>query len=335
MTFSIDKPMGNIHINMDGDQPTEKEIDTTISKMEKIIKKKKGNYKNMDLLENIYDDIDDDGNKEGGILESLQEFEKELNNLNESMKEITQEGFDNNQMFDSKLYDYKKEYENIITPGSILQGSSSSSSNSGGGSSNKNKKNRPAGYIRKQNRLGLLEKWFGPIPYKTYYEKWIGKPLVQKKTSKSKSKTKCKTSFVSKYIDEGISYVRCIINIPSVLFWFIAAYIYNIFDRDSKNPAKNGDDVIIVASQMWFVFVIPLIIYITFTWYYLMFILDSNEKPIEDTFPKKVLKVVERNFFTGLFTSLVKPMVVANVFLRWTVQYLWRISATIFKVIKF
>ena len=80
--------MGNIHINMDGGQPTEKEIDATITKMEKIIKKKKGNYKNMDLLENIYED--DDDNK-GGILESLQEFEKELNNINESMKEITQE----------------------------------------------------------------------------------------------------------------------------------------------------------------------------------------------------------------------------------------------------
>jgi hypothetical protein len=40
MTFSIDKPLGNININMDGAQPAEKEIDATITKMEKIIKKK-------------------------------------------------------------------------------------------------------------------------------------------------------------------------------------------------------------------------------------------------------------------------------------------------------
>ncbi len=334
MTFSIDKPMGNIHINMDGGQPTEKEIDATITKMEKIIKKKKGNYKNMDLLENIYEEEDD--NKEGGILESLQEFEKELNNINESMKEITQEGFDNNQMFDSKLYDYKNDYENIITPGSILQGASSSSSNSGSGSGSSNKKNKPAGYIRKQNRLGLLEKWFGAIPYKKHYEKWIGKPLSQKSSKKkSKKSKKCKTSSAAKYIDEGISYVRCIINIPSLMFWFLAAYIYNSFDRDSKKPAKNGDDVILVATQMWHIFIIPLIVFITYNWYFLMFMVDSTGKPHENLFPKNVMNTVERNFFTKLFKSLVKPMIIADVFLRWTVQYLWRTSATIFKPIKF
>ena len=330
MTFSIDKPMGNIHINMDGGQPTEKEIDATLTKMEKIIKKKKGNYKNMDLLENIYED---DHDNEGGILESLQEFEKELNNLNDSLKEVSQEGFDNNETFDGKLYDYKNDYENIITPGSILTGSSSSSSNSGSGSSKKNK-SKPAGYIRKQNRLGLLEKWFGTIPYKKYYEKWIGKPLVQKKSSK-KSKKKCKTASAAKYIDEGISYVRCIINIPSLLFWFLAAYMYDSFDRDSKKPAKNGDDVILVATQMWHVFVIPLIVYITYNWYYLMFMVDSKGAPIESVFPEKVMNTVKLSFFTKLFKSLVKPMILSDVFLRWTVQYLWRITATTFKTIKF
>jgi len=329
MTFSIDKPMGNIHINMDGGQPTEKEIDATITKMEKIIKKKKGNYKNMDLLENIYED---DYDNEGGILESLQEFEKELNNINESMKEISQEGFDNNQMFDSKLYDYKKDYENIITPGSILQGASSGS-NSGSSSSQQNKQNKPAGYIRKQNRLGLLEKWFGTIPYKKYYEKWIGKPLAQQK-SKKKSK-KCKTSSAAKYIDEGITYARCIINIPSVIFWFLAAYMYDSFDRDSQKPAKNGDDVILVANQMWHIFIIPLIVFITYNWYYLMFMVDGTGKPHENPFPEKVMNTVERNFFTKLFKSLVKPMILTDVFLRWTVQYLWRTTATTFKNIKF
>jgi hypothetical protein len=330
MTFSIDKPMGNIHINMDGGQPTEKEIDATITKMEKIIKKKKGNYKNMDLLENIYED---DYDNNGGILESLQDFEKELNNLNDSLKEVSQEGFDNNETFDGKLYDYKNDYENIITPGSILTGSSSSSSNSGSGSSKKNK-SKPAGYIRKQNRLGLLEKWFGTIPYKKYYEKWIGKPLVQKKSSK-KSKIKCKTASAAKYIDEGISYVRCIINIPSLLFWFLAAYMYDSFDRDSKKPAKNGDDVILVATQIWHVFIIPLIVFITYNWYYLMFMVDSKGAPIESVFPEKVMNTVKLSFFTKLFKSLVKPMILSDVFLRWTVQYLWRITATTFKTIKF
>jgi hypothetical protein len=334
MTFSIDKPLGNIHINIDGGQPTEKEMDATINKMEKIIKKK-GNYKNIDLLENIYDDLDDnDDNKDGGILESLEDFEKDLNNLNESMKEISQlsqEGFANNNTFDTKLYDYKKEYENNITPGSILPKSSSgSSSTSGSNSSNKNSTKQP-GYIRKQNRLGLLEQWFGPIPYKKYFEKWIGTPLEQK-TAKGK---KCKTSGASKYINEGITYVRCIINLPTLLFWFGAAYMYDIFDRDTIKPSKNGDDVIIVAIQMWNVFVIPLIIYFTFTWFYLMFILDNNNVPLKDPFPKKVHKVIGRNFFTGLFKSLVKPMVVANLFLRWTVQYLWRITAMMFNAIKF
>lgn len=331
MTFSIDKPMGNIHINMDGGQPTEKEIDATITKMEKIIKKKKGNYKNMDLLENIYED-DDDNN--GGILESLQDFEKELNNLNESMKEISKEGFDNNETFDGKLYDYKNDYENIITSSSILSTSSSDSTSNTNSSTSKKK---PAGYIRKQNRLGLLEKWFrrlGPIPYKKYYEKWIGKPLVEKKSNK-KSKIKCKTASVAKYIDEGISYVRCIINIPSLLFWFLAAYMYDSFDRDSKKPVKNGNDVILVATQMWHVFIIPLIVFITYNWYYLMFMVDSKGAPLESVFPRKVMNTVERNFFTKLFHSLVKPMILSDVFLRWTVQYLWRTIAANFKIIKF
>ena len=333
MTFSIDKPLGNININIDGGQPTEKEMDATINKMEKIIKKKKkGNYKNIDLLENIYDDDVEDDKKHGDILESLEEFEKDLNNLNDSIKEISQEGFENNHTFDNKLYNYKKDYEKIITPGSILPKSSSgsSSSTSGSSSANKNSTKQP-GYIEKQNRLGLLEQWFGPIPYKKYFEKWIGTPLEQK-TAKGK---KCKSSGASKYINEGITYVRCIINLPTLLFWFGAAYMYDIFDRDTKIPSKNGDDVIIVAIQMWNVFVIPLIIYFTFTWYYLMFILDNNNVPLKDPFPKKVHKVVGRNFFTGLFKSLVKPMVVGNLFLRWTVQYLWRISAMMFNSIKF
>ena len=331
MTFSIDKPMGNIHINMDGGQPTEKEIDATITKMEKIIKKKKGNYKNMDLLENIYED-DDDNN--GGILESLQDFEKELNNLNESMKEISKEGFDNNETFDGKLYDYKNDYENIITSSSILSTSSSDSTSNTNSSTSKKK---PAGYIRKQNRLGLLEKWFrrlGPIPYKKYYEKWIGKPLVEKKSNK-KSKIKCKTASVAKYIDEGISYVRCIINIPSLLFWFLAAYMYDSFDRDSKKPVKNGNDVILVATQMWHVFIIPLIVFITYNWYYLMFMVDSKGAPLESVFPEKVMNTVKLSFFTNLFKSLVKPMILSDIFLRWTVQYLWRTIAANFKIIKF
>ena len=332
MTFSIDKPMGNIHINMDGGQPTEKEIDATITKMEKIIKKKKGNYKNMDLLENIYED--DGENKGGGILESLQDFEEELNNLNESMKEISKEGFDNNETFDSKLYDYKKDYENIIKNGSILQSSSSGGTSNTNSTSRKNK-NRPAGYVRKQNRLGLLEKWFGTIPYKKYYEKWIGKPLVQKKSKKKSKSKKCKTSSAAKYIDEGISYVRCMINIPSLLFWFLAAYMYDTFDRDSNKPAKNGNDVILVANQMWHIFIIPLIVFITYNWYYLMFMVDSKGAPLESVFPEKVMNTVKLSFFTNLFKSLVKPMILSDIFLRWTVQYLWRTIAANFKIIKF
>jgi hypothetical protein len=119
------------------------------------------------------------------------------------------------------------------------------------------------------------------------------------------------------------------------MVWKLADFIYNQFDKISKNPAKNGDDIILVANQMWQVVMIPFIIFISYNWFYLMFLLDKNNKPLKDEFPKKVIDFVESNFFVGLFTSLVKPMVITDIFLRWGVQFIWRGVASLFKEIAF
>jgi hypothetical protein len=66
-----------------------------------------------------------------------------------------------------------------------------------------------------------------------------------------------------------------------------------------------------------------------------MFKVDSNNKPVEDPLPIKTIEFFDSNFFLRLFSSLVKPMIIADIFLRWFVQLVWRGGAAICKEIAF
>ena len=101
--------------------PLEYETDLLLKKMERM-RKVKNNYKNIDVLDNIYDT--EPGSS--GFFDGIQRFFKNINDIQEELAQIegfdndTHEGFDNDseEGFDNNEF-YSKEYEDKYTPNAV------------------------------------------------------------------------------------------------------------------------------------------------------------------------------------------------------------------------
>ena len=307
----MDTPINN-NFRKEDILPLESEEQRILDKMKRI-SKKKNNFKNIEVLENIYEQEptkSKEPTQSKNIFDTFLQLKEDVKHIEETLEGFSDDGFDENEdegfsdgenedegfeNEDEGFETYKDEYENEH---SLRKR----------GHKQKHKKHKK--HKKTKSKKSKTKK---------------SKPGKHKKSKKSAkpgdiygSDGKFNFRNFMKHIIHGIKgFFDAIFQIKK----YIALALYTETDglntNFGKSPENSEKDVAILMEQIQLVFLVPFSIYFTYNWFYLMFYKDETGTPIPNMFTQTVLDTIGASqIIHYLFQCLIQPMIVANIFMR-------------------
>jgi len=324
--------------------------DQFIEKMESTMsKKRKNNFKNIEELENIYDEknetknpgnsSDKDSIEPGEITEAFDELEKSMEYMIKSISPMTK-GMTKRNQKNKKLEEEEEEDEDIIEGFSSNYTDNYTSIYKPEYEYDKMRTRiGPKEYaeMAKDAKAGLLDTTklkellnTGEIT-QSQYNKLFGFYLDfsgfnwKNADTQPQNKQRCPKwnkdcggngPDIIEYIRRLISYFKQLTGLYSQLLRYLSTVLYKSTDGklDGK-PSNNSADVSVIVNVLHFLIMIPLSIYFSYNWFYITFYRDENNQPIKIDFSNDIMGSL-KGLLIRFFRSLVQPMILLDSFLR-------------------
>lgn len=301
--------------------------DHFIKKMKKTMsKKRKNNFKNIEELKNIYEE-NDDGFKQGEIDEAFDELEESLQNMlkpytkNEKKQKKTYEdkekeedlveGFSNNFTESSERI-YKPEYE-FDKVRRKKYSELEKKAKSGKLNTTQLKQLLNTGQIT-QSQYNKLFGFF--LDFRGF--NWKNNQIPQKKERCSKWNKNCggSGSNILEQIKQYLGNFKQFMGLYMKTLTYISTQVYKSTDgKIDGKQSKNAADVSVIVNVLHYLIMIPLAVYFSQNWFYVMFYRDETKQPVSYDFSDKV-KGMLKGLLKTLFKHHVQPVILLDSCLR-------------------